>query len=77
MKIIVETPLRYFDFWEGGLDFAKNLTNQEFDKIEAVLEDDFPQGMIAEELNDTFWFNRSWLCNIIGKTEEEIMERNW
>ena len=43
--------------------------------IEEALEEDYPYGMTEGEVNDLFWFNRDYICNIIGETEESILER--
>lgn len=75
MKIVSEISLSSFDFWEGGQDFAKKLTYKELHMIEAALEEDCPHGMTKGELNDLFWFNRGYICNVIGETEENILER--
>ena len=40
MKIINETSLNSFDFWEGGQDFAEKLTSKELHMIEEALEED-------------------------------------
>ena len=77
MKIINETSLNLFDFWEGGQYFAEKLTVKELNMIEEALEEDYPYGMTEGEVNDLFWFNRDYICNIIGETEESILEREW
>ena len=77
MKIINETSLNSFDFWEGGQYFAEKLTVKELHMIEEALEEDYPYGMTEGEVNDLFWFNRDYICNIIGETEESILEREW
>ena len=75
MKIINETSLSSFDFWEGGQDFAEKLTSKELHMIEEALEEDYPYGTTEGALNDLFWFGRDYRCRIIGKTEESILER--
>ena len=77
MKIINETSLNSFDFWEGGQYFAEKLTVKELHMIEEVLEEDYPYGMTEGALNDLFWFGRDYLCRIIDETEENILEREW
>lgn len=75
MKIISKKPLTSFNFWEGGKDFAEKLTEKELCMIEESLIEDCPNGMWEGELNDLFWFNREYICNVIGETEENILER--
>ena len=77
MKIINETSLSSFDFWEGGHDFAEKLTSKELHMIEEALEEDYPYGMTEGALNDLFWFGRDYLCRIIDETEEDVLEREW
>ena len=77
MKIISLISLNAFDFWEGGQDFAEKLTSKELHMIEEALEEDYPYGMTEGEVNDLFWFNRDYICNIIGETEANILEREW
>ena len=77
MKIINETSLSSFDFWEGGQDFAEKLTSKELHMIEVALEEDYPYGMTEGALNDLFWFGRDYLCRIIDETEEDVLEREW
>lgn len=65
MKIYVEQSLRDFQFWSGAKDFAETLTDKQFDQIEAILEDLYPDGMTDTQINDLFWFEeetiRKWL----------------
>ena len=77
MKIISLISLNAFVFWGGGQDFAEKLTSKELHMLEEALEEDYPYGMTEGEVNDLFWFNRDYICNIIGETEESILEREW
>lgn len=75
MKIYKEESLQDFEFWSGAKDFAEKLTDDELDTIETNLEDIYPDGMDETGLNDLFRFDREWLCELIGTTEEEVWER--
>lgn len=75
MTIRTETNLRYFDFWSGAADRAKLLTSKELDAVENELEDIYPDGLTATELNDLFWFDFDFICEIIGITESEVFNR--
>ena len=65
MKIYTEQSLCDFHFWCGAKNFAETLTDEQFDYIEAILEDSYPDGMTDTEINDLFWFEektiREWL----------------
>lgn len=56
MKIISDISLKDFAFWSGARDVADQLTDEQFDQVEAVLEDMYPEGMTETQLNDIFWF---------------------
>lgn len=56
MKIISDISLKDFGFWSGARDCADQLTDEQFDQVEAVLEDMYPDGMTDTQLNDIFWF---------------------
>lgn len=58
MKIVSEIPLSYFRFWGGAKDFASQLTDKQFDMVEAMLEDCYPDGISETEVNDLFWFEQ-------------------
>lgn len=65
MTIIVDKNLRDFDFWSGGLSNAMELSYEQFEKVEDILEDMYPNGMTDTEINDLFWFEfdriKEWL----------------
>lgn len=77
MKIYEEKSLKNFEFWSGGADTAKYLTDEEFDQIESMLEDMYPNGMDETEINDLFWFEDDWIAEMLGYNDfEEIMHRD-
>ena len=66
MTIKSEQSLRNFEFWSGAKTNAEKLTSEEFDKLENELEALYPDGMTDMELNDLFWFDFEWICEILG-----------
>ena len=75
MKIYTEQSLKDFEFWSGASDRAKYLTNDQFDTIEAILEDAYPDGMTDTEINDFFWFEEDTIADWLGYNSfEELME---
>lgn len=56
MRIVSDISLRDFGFWSGARDTADQLTDEQLDQVEAVLEDMYPDGMTDTQLNDIFWF---------------------
>ena len=66
MTIKTEQSLRNFEFWSGAKINAEQLTNEEFDTLENELEDLYPDGMTDTEINDLFWFDFEWICEMLG-----------
>lgn len=67
MKLYKEESISNFEFWSGAKDNAEKLTDDEFNTIEAILEDTYPDGMSETELNDLFWFDFETVAEWIGK----------
>lgn len=66
MKIISEQSLCDFNFWAGARANADKLSPAQFAKLESILEDSYPNGMDATELNDLFWFDFDSVCVSLG-----------
>ncbi len=66
MIITKEENLTNFEFWSGGKDNAEKLTHEQLEQITEVLEDIYPEGMTETQINDLFWFNFEFVCEIIG-----------
>lgn len=75
MRVISDINLRDFEFWSGAKDFVAKLTDDELDTIEYELEDAYPKGMSDTQINDIFWFNRDFICELLGENEEDIWDR--
>lgn len=74
MTYKVEKSLKDFNFWSGAVANVKNLTDEEFDRIEEYLTEAEP--LTETEINDFMWFEMEfWATEILGTTEEEILER--
>lgn len=73
MKIYAEKSLRYFEFWSGAKDRASLLTWEELDRIEAILEDEYPDGIGETELNDLFWFDFDYVAQLLGYESEDAL----
>ena len=72
MKIISEIDIRNFDFWSGGADRAKDVKcDEDWDAIEAFLNEIYPDGMTDTQLNDIFWFDFDSLAEACGYENEE------
>jgi len=76
MKLHKEESISDFEFWSGAKDTAKYLTDEEFNTIESMLEDLYPDGMSVTQLNDFFWFESDTIAEWLGYSDfEEIMNR--
>ena len=76
MKIYTEQSLRDFQFWSGAKEFAKTLTDEQFDQVEAILEDLYPDGMTDTQINDLFWFEEETIREWLDLPTEEQEEAN-
>lgn len=74
MKIYSEKSLRNFEFWSGAKENAKELTSAQFDEVETILEDLYPEGMDETQINDLFWFEFDTIKEWLGITDEEEEE---
>lgn len=76
MKYYVEKSLNDFEFWCGAADTIEELTSDEIDQIESMLEEDYGE-MSETDINDFFWFERDTIAEWLGYSDfEELMERN-
>ena len=78
MYIKEEISLKNFEFWSGARENAKQLTDDEMDKLEKILEEDASCGEFMytdTQINDLFWFDFDFVCELLGITDEEIRER--
>lgn len=76
MKVTYELDLTRFEFWSGAKHLAEALTIQELEQIAFCLEDIYHHKIPTEtEINDLFWFEENFICELIGTTPEEVLER--
>lgn len=76
MTIIKEERLENFKFWSGACYLAEKLTSEEFDTIEELLEELYPNGMKETEINDFFWFDGDIIAEELGYEDEDDMIKN-
>lgn len=73
MIIYKEESLKNFQFWSGAKYLASCLTEKEFDVIEGLLEELYPDGMEETEINDFFWFEGDTIAKALGYEDEYDM----
>lgn len=71
MKVTKELSLSNFDFWGGAKERAEMLTTDELNSIECMIEDLYPDGVDATQINDIFWFDFDWIAQMLGYEDEE------
>lgn len=71
MKIYAEKALRDFEFWAGAKDNASELTDEQLDAVESILEGLYPAGMKKSAINDLFWFEFDRIQKWLGMETEE------
>ena len=71
MIIKSETSLENFEFWSGAKQLAEKLSSTEFDTIENILSEQYPDGMDATELNDLFAYDGDTIADWLGYEKED------
>lgn len=59
------------DCWGGAADRIAELTNDQIDELESVLEDYFPDIPSDSDINDFIWFEDDVWKDWIGLNEDE------
>ena len=66
MKIYKEESLQNFEFWSGAKANAAQLTAEQFNTVETILEDIYPEGVNESFINDLFWFEFETVAEWLG-----------
>ena len=75
MKIWSEDSIRNFNFWSGGRDTVNDLTWEDFDILEPLIEEMFGGEVEDVDLNDFFWFERDTIAEWLGYEDyDELMK---
>ena len=74
MKVYSEISLKDFEAWSGGEDTLDTLTDHEAAELEAILEEEYPDGIDETELNDILRFERDWIAELLGFNDWEDLE---
>lgn len=73
MKVSSEINLRNFDFWSGAKNHS--FTYNELEEIQFQLEEIYTEGMDETQINDLFWFEEEFLCELIGLKYKKYLKR--
>lgn len=74
MIITKELNLANFNFWAGAKNHS--FTYSELNELEYILKDLFPEGADETQINDLFWFDEEYLCELIGLKYKKYLKRN-
>ena len=74
MKITSETSISNFEFWGSAKSNSEELSLSQFEQIEFILEDLYPDGISETTLNDLFWFDFETIKEWLGISDEEEEE---
>ena len=67
MRVYKEIELMDFEAWSGAVDTLKELTGEELNLLQEVLEELYPEGLTDTQLNDILWFEDEFIEEIIGR----------
>lgn len=76
MKIWSDDSIRNFNFWSGGRDTVNDLTWEDFDILEPIIEEMFDGEVEDVDLNDFFWFERDTIASWLGYEDYEELIRD-
>ena len=71
MKIFSDNSLREFNFWCGAEENASELSGEQLDQLEFILEDLYPDGIDDTTLNDLMWFEFDPIKEWLGIEDDE------
>lgn len=75
MIITSDKQLRNFDFWSGATENVKELSYEQLDELEGILEDMYPDGIDETQLNDLMWFEFDQIKEWLGISNIEDGEK--
>ena len=77
MRYYVEDSLSNFNFWSGGKERANNLSAEQLDQVETLMEEIEPaEGWSDTEINDFFWFEFDTIAQHLGYRDEEYFDND-
>ena len=72
MQITYELDLNTFEAWSGGFDTLNRIREEgKCQDLEYMLEELYPDGMSETQLNDILWFDREWVYETLGISDED------
>lgn len=75
MRIYTEKHLSDFTPWSGAEETMAELTEEQVDNLNDILEEVFPDGIDETELNDLLWFENDTVAEWLGYKNWEALQR--
>ena len=75
MKYLVEDSLNNFNAWSGGKDTLDELTSEQVDEVEELINEVFPDTPTDTEINDFLWFERDTIAQHLGFSDWEHLNQ--
>lgn len=73
MKVTKEVTLDKFEAWSGAVDTKNALSDKQLQWLETMLEELYPDGMTATELNDFLWFGTDTIAQWLGFSSWDVL----
>ena len=75
MKVYEELSLKDFESWSGATESKNKIINEgKEQEFEELIEEMYPNGVNATELNDILCFEDEWVYNCLGIENSEDEE---
>ena len=72
MRVYQEISFEDLDAWSGAVDTKEKIIDAgKAEEFEALVEELFPNGVDATELNDFLWFDDDYIFESLGITEDD------
>jgi len=70
--VTYELDLARFEAWSGAVYTLDRIREEgKCEELEYMLEELYPNGLTETQLNDLLWFEREWLYESLGISDEE------
>lgn len=75
MKVYSEMSIVNFEAWSGAVDTKKRVIEcGKVEEFNSLIEELYPDGLSATELNDLLWFEPEWVYENLGIEESDEEE---
>ena len=73
MKVTKEVTLDKFEAWSGAVDTKNELTDEQLNLVESMLEELYPDGITETALNDFLWFETDTIAQWLGFSSWDVL----